>query len=97
MMVFLLVGITVLVLDRIFNVTRRNNLVFLSLVFSIIFLIHLTVSVDHVLVKSTGGSLRNLIVSFILLLVIISYVFLLKKAKNIGKVKFEKDSTKKSI
>ena len=94
MMVFLLVGITVLVLDRIFNVTRRNNLVFLSLVFSIIFLIHLTVSVDHVLVKSTGGSLRNLIVSFILLLVIISYVFLLKKAKNIGKVKFEKDSTK---
>jgi len=94
MMVFLLVGITVLVLDRIFNVTRRNNLVFLSLVFSIIFIIHLTVSVDHVLVKSTGGSLRNLIVSFILLLVIISYVFLLKKAKNIGKVKFEKDSTK---
>ena len=94
MMVFLLVGITVLVLDRIFNVTRRNNLVFLSLVFSIIFLIHLTVSVDHVLVKSTGGSLRNLIVSFILLLVIISYVFLLKKAKNIGKVKFEKASTK---
>lgn len=94
MMVFLLVGITVLVLDRVFNVTRRNNLVFLSLVFSIIFLIHLTVSVDHVLVKSTGGSLRNLIVSFILLLVIISYVFLLKKAKNIGKVKFEKASTK---
>ena len=94
MMVFLLVGITVLVLDRTFNVTRRNNLIFLSLVFSIIFLIHLTVSVDHVLVKSTGGSLRNLIVSFILLLVIISYVFLIKKAKNIGKVKFERDSTK---
>ncbi|MBT6437228.1 MAG: hypothetical protein HOK27_04345, partial [Rhodobacteraceae bacterium] len=94
MMVFFLLGITFLLLDRIFNVKRRYNLTFLSVAFGIIFLIHFTFSADHILVKSTGGSLSNLVISFLLLLVIIGYVFLLKKAKTIGKVKFEKDSTK---
>ena len=94
MIVFFLLGVTFLLLDRIFNVQRRNNLTFLSIAFGIIFLIHFTVSADHILVKSTGGSLSNLVISFLLLLVIIGYVFLLKKAKNIGKVKFGKDSTK---
>lgn len=94
MMVFFLLGITFLLLDRIFNVKRRYNLTFLIIAFGIIFLIHFTFSADHILVKSTGGSLSNLVISFLLLLVIIGYVFLLKKAKNIGKVKFGKDSTK---
>ena len=83
MMVFFLLGITFLLLDRIFNVKRRYNLTFLSIAFGIIFLIHFTFSADHILVKSTGGSLSNLVISFLLLLVIIGYVFLLKKAKNI--------------
>ena len=87
MTLFIFIGGTIFILDRIVKVKRFNNFIIISFIFILLFLVHLVFNSDNILIQLTGGSLNKLISIGLLYSILALYALILSKIKNSQRVR----------
>ena len=87
MTLFIFIGGTIFILDRIVKVKRFNNFIIISFIFILLFLVHLVFNSDNILIQLTGGSLNKLIFIGLLYSILALYALILSKIKNSQRVR----------
>ena len=87
MTLFIFIGGTIFILDRIVKVKRFNNFIIISFIFVLLFLVHLVFNNDNILIQLTGGSLNKLIFIGLLYSILALYALILSKIKNSQRVR----------
>ena len=87
MTLFIFIGGTIFILDRIVKVKRFNNFIIISFIFILLFLVHLVFNSDNILIQLAGGSLNKLIFIGLLYSTLALYAFILSKIKNSKRVR----------
>ena len=82
MTLFIIIGVTIFILDRVVKVKRSNNVIIISSIFILLFLVHLVFNSDSILIQLAGGSSKNLIFIGILYSTLALYAVLLNKIKS---------------